>query len=61
MFVTNMVTLGAFIKVRPIVKMDSLINGLERVLSARRREMLSLDKEAIRRGGESVCIGCVKK
>ena len=54
--VANMVALGAFAKVRPILQMDSLINSLEKVLSARRKEMLLLDGEALRRGGESVCI-----
>jgi len=55
--VANMVALGAFAKVRPILQLDSLINALEKVLSARRKEILLLDGEALRRGSESVCIG----
>lgn len=55
--VANMVALGAFAKVRPMLQLDSLINALEKGLSARRKEMLLLDGEALRRGGESVCIG----
>ena len=55
--VANMVALGAFAKVKSVLKLDSLINALEKVLSARRKEMLSLNREALRRGGESVCIG----
>jgi len=55
--IANMVALGAFAKVRPMLNMDSLIDALEKVLSARRKEMLSLDREALRRGSESVYIG----
>jgi len=54
--IANMVALGAFTKIRPMLQMDSLINALEKVLSTRRKEMLSLDREALRCGGESVCI-----
>jgi 2-oxoglutarate ferredoxin oxidoreductase subunit gamma len=49
-----MVALGAFVKVRPIIRMDSLIRALEKALPVRRKQMLSLDEDAIRRGGESV-------
>jgi 2-oxoglutarate ferredoxin oxidoreductase subunit gamma len=52
--VANMVALGAFVKVRPIIRMDSLIRALEKALPVRRKQMLSLDEDAIRRGGESV-------
>jgi len=52
--VANMVALGAFAKVRPMLNMDSLINALEKALPARRREMLSLNREALQRGGKSV-------
>ena len=52
--VANMVALGAFAKVRPMLNMDSLINALEKTLPARRREMLSLNREALQRGGKSV-------
>jgi 2-oxoglutarate ferredoxin oxidoreductase subunit gamma len=53
--IANMVALGAFSKVRPILHMDSLVNALEKALPARRKEMLSLNREALRLGGESVC------
>lgn len=55
--VANMIALGAFTRVRPIVKVDSLIQGLEKSLPAGRKEMLALDEKAIRRGCESVQIG----
>jgi Pyruvate/2-oxoacid:ferredoxin oxidoreductase gamma subunit len=52
-----MIALGAFIRVRPIVGVDSLIQALEKNLPAGRKEMLSLDEKAIRRGCELVRIG----
>jgi len=50
--VANMVTLGAFSRTTQLVHVNSLIAGLNDALSASRRGMVSLDEEAIRRGGE---------
>jgi 2-oxoglutarate ferredoxin oxidoreductase subunit gamma len=55
--VANMIALGAFTRVRPILEVDSLIHALEKSLPESRRQMLSLDKEAIQRGCRSVQIG----
>jgi 2-oxoglutarate ferredoxin oxidoreductase subunit gamma len=55
--VANMVALGAFVKIRPVVAADSLIHALPKTLSTRRRQMLSLDEEAVRRGTQS----CLKR
>lgn len=54
--VANMVALGAFAKVKPTLHLDSLVKALEKVLSERRKEMLSLNGEALRRGCEFVSI-----
>jgi 2-oxoglutarate ferredoxin oxidoreductase subunit gamma len=51
---SNMVAVGAFAKIRPVVRADSLIHALPKALSTRRKQMLSIDEQAIRRGGESV-------
>ena len=42
--VANMIALGAFARVRPIVKVDSLIQALEKSLPAGRKEMLPLKR-----------------
>jgi len=55
--VANMIALGAFTHVRPIVKVDSLIQALKKTLPAGRKEMLLLDERAIWRGCESVQMG----
>ena len=55
--VANMIALGAFTRLRPIVGVDSLIQALEKSLPAGRKEMLPLDEKAIRRGRGSAQIG----
>jgi len=52
----NMVALGAFVRVRPILHIDSLVGALAKVLPAQRKDMLSLNEEALRRGIESVSL-----
>lgn len=51
--IANMVALGAFVKLKPVVTADSLTQALPKALSSRKKQMLSLDQEAIRRGAES--------
>jgi len=55
--VANMIALGAFIRVRPVVGVDSLIHALDRGLPAGRKGMLPLDEKAIQRGCELVRVG----
>jgi len=50
--VSNMVALGAFIGVKPIVTLDSLINSLDQVLSSRNKELLNLNRVALSHGCE---------
>ena len=47
-----MVALGTFVKLRPVVTVNSLIDALPKALSTRKTRMLSLDKKAVRRGTE---------
>jgi 2-oxoglutarate ferredoxin oxidoreductase subunit gamma len=52
--ISNMVTLGAFVGAKPLVKMESLVASLEQVLSIRHKELLDLNKIALRQGLEMV-------
>ena len=50
----NMIVLGAFLKVKPIVKMENVIKGLEKSLPARHHNLIPMNQEAIQRGMEIV-------
>ncbi|MGE0079128.1 MAG: 2-oxoacid:acceptor oxidoreductase family protein [Bacteroidales bacterium] len=46
----NMIVLGAFLKVKPIVKMENVIKGLEKSLPARHHHLIPMNQEAIQKG-----------
>lgn len=48
----NMIVLGAFLKVKPIVKMENVVKGLEKSLPKRHHHMMPLNEKAISRGLE---------
>lgn len=50
----NMVILGAFLKIKPIVKMENVIEGLKNSLPERYHHMIPLNEEAIIKGMEAV-------
>lgn len=50
----NMIVLGAFLKVKPIVKMENVVKGLEKSLPARHHNLIPMNQEAIQRGMEIV-------
>lgn len=50
----NMVILGAFLKVKPIVILDNVIEGLKKSLSERYHHLIPLNKEAITVGMNNV-------
>ncbi|GAO31748.1 2-oxoacid:acceptor oxidoreductase family protein [Geofilum rubicundum] len=50
----NMIVLGAYLKIRPIVSMENVMNGLKKSLPERHHHMLPLNKAAIERGLEIV-------
>ena len=52
--IANMVALGAYIAAKPIVRLESLIASLEKVLGDRGRKVIPLNEKAIRRGAKSV-------
>ena len=50
----NMVVLGAFLKMKPIVTMDNVIRGLKKSLPPRRHNLIPLNEEAITVGMNAV-------
>lgn len=50
----NMVVLGAFLKIKPVVKLDNVIEGLKKSLPERYHHLLPINKEAIMKGMNSV-------
>lgn len=56
--VANMVALGGFARVKPIVTIDSLISALDKVLSTRHKDLLSLNITALKHGFEITSEDC---
>ncbi|MGQ1947523.1 2-oxoacid:acceptor oxidoreductase family protein [Geofilum sp. OHC36d9] len=50
----NMIVLGAYLKIKPVVSMDNVMSGLKKSLPERHHKLLPLNKEAITRGTEIV-------
>ena len=50
----NMIVLGALLKIRPIVSVDSVMAGLKKALPERHHHLLPLNREAINRGMDLV-------
>jgi 2-oxoglutarate ferredoxin oxidoreductase subunit gamma len=50
----NMIVLGAFLKLKPIVELENVISGLKKSLPERHHKSIPLNVEAIKRGMEMV-------
>ncbi len=50
--VTNMIMLGAYLAKKPVVKIDSVIGALKKVLPERYHNLLPLNRQALVAGGE---------
>ncbi len=50
----NMIVLGAFLKVKPVVKMENVIKGLKKSLPERHHHLIPMNEEAINKGMEIV-------
>lgn len=48
--ISNMIILGAFLKIKPIVKLENVIEGLKKSLPERYHHLIPLNKEAITLG-----------
>lgn len=46
----NMIVLGALLKVRPIVKLESVMNGLKKTIPERHHHLMPLNEEALHKG-----------
>ncbi len=53
----NMIVIGGFLKVKPILEIENVIKGLEKVLPERYHDLIPLNEEAIRRGKEIISYG----
>ena len=50
----NMIVLGGLLKVKPLVKMENVIKGLEKSLPERHHNLIPMNEKAIRRGMEII-------
>ena len=50
----NMVVLGAYLKIKPVVKLENVIEGLKKSLPERYHHLIPLNKEAITKGMENI-------
>jgi len=46
----NMIVLGAYIKIKPLLELDNIIKGLKKSLPARYHHLIPVNEEAIHRG-----------
>ena len=52
--IMNMIVLGAYLKIKPVVDMENVLKGLKKSLPERHHHMLPVNEEAIHRGMEIV-------
>lgn len=50
----NMIVLGGYLKIKPIVKLENVVRGLKKSLPARYHKLIPLNEEAIKNGMDSV-------
>jgi 2-oxoglutarate ferredoxin oxidoreductase subunit gamma len=50
----NMIVLGAFLKLKPIVKMENVVKGLKKSLPERHHHLIPLNEQAITKGMEVI-------
>ncbi len=52
--IMNMIILGAFLATNPIIKIESILEALRKVLPERHHHMIPLNEKALTRGGELI-------
>ena len=50
----NMIVLGAYLKIKPIVKMENVIKGIKKSLPERHHKLLPLNEDAVNQGTKIV-------
>ncbi len=50
----NMIVLGAYLKIKPVVELENVLAGLKKSLPARYHHLLPVNEEALKRGMEIV-------
>ncbi|HAG17008.1 MAG TPA: 2-oxoglutarate ferredoxin oxidoreductase subunit gamma, partial [Bacteroidales bacterium] len=50
----NMIVFGAFLKIKPIVKLENVIRGLKKSLPERHHKLIPLNEDAITMGMNNV-------
>jgi len=52
--ISNMIMLGAFLEIKPLVKMESVLAALKKVLPERHHHLLPVNEEALLKGKELI-------
>jgi 2-oxoglutarate ferredoxin oxidoreductase subunit gamma len=50
----NMVVLGGFLKIKPVIKIENVVKGLKKSLPERYHNLIPMNEQALTRGGEIV-------
>ena len=50
----NMIVLGGFLKIKPIVKLENIVKGLQKSLPKRHHHLIPMNEQAIYKGMEIV-------
>lgn len=50
----NMIVLGAFLKIKPIISIESVVKGIKDSLPARHQHLIPVNEDAVKRGMEIV-------
>jgi 2-oxoglutarate ferredoxin oxidoreductase subunit gamma len=50
----NMIVLGGYLRIKPIVKLENVLDGLKKSLPARYHHLIPVNEEAIKRGMEII-------
>jgi 2-oxoglutarate ferredoxin oxidoreductase subunit gamma len=50
----NMIVLGAFLKIKPLVEQDNIVKGIKDSLPARHHHLIPMNEDALKRGMEIV-------
>lgn len=52
--VFNMMVLGAYLKVKPLIKLEDILSGLKKSLPKRHHKLLPINEEALNLGGQMI-------